>query len=185
LELIQKQPIDEPYHREAALNALLFLHEVAKAAHDTPAAIAALEEAGALIDKETNPLLWADIYEPLAEFLLEHAKLDRAGELINDIIDIREECQGESHADLAGTLLLWANLLHKRANYAGMESVAAGPGASMLARIGPTSLFSKRSEFSCHSFATAKPIRRCRVPLPPSPGDPGKSPRSRTPRCGH
>jgi hypothetical protein len=77
LEFLQKQHIDEPFRREAALNALLLLHEAAKAAHDTPAAIAVLEEAGALVDKEATPLLWAEIHEPLVVFLLEHAKLNR------------------------------------------------------------------------------------------------------------
>jgi tetratricopeptide (TPR) repeat protein len=128
LELLQKQPIDEPFHREASLNALLLLHEAAKASHDTPAAIAALEEAGALVDKEAAALLWAEIHEALVKFLLEHAKLDRAEELISDIIDIREERQGEDHLDLAATLMLWTSLLHDRANYSGAESVAARAG---------------------------------------------------------
>ena len=120
-----QQPDDEPFHREAAVNALLLLHEAAKAAHDIPAAIAAFEEAGSLVNKETDPLLWAGIHEPLASFLLEQAKLDRAEELINDLVDIREEHQGESHRELGGTLLLWAHLLYFRANYSGIESVAS------------------------------------------------------------
>jgi tetratricopeptide (TPR) repeat protein len=128
LELLETQPLDEPFYREAALNALLLLHEAAKAAHDTPAAIAALEEAGALVDQEADPLLWAEIHESLVHFLLEHAKLDRAHDLISDIIDVREERQGEDHPDLAGTLMLWANLLYARANYSGMKSVAARAG---------------------------------------------------------
>ena len=85
LEFLQKQHIDEPFRREAALNALLLLHEAAKAAHDTPAAIAVLEEAGALVDKEATPLLWAEIHEPLVVFLLEHAKLDRADDSQKDM----------------------------------------------------------------------------------------------------
>ena len=122
LVLRQKQPIDVHFHLEAALNALLFTPEVAKAAHDTSAAT--LEEAGTLVDKEAAPLLWVEIHEPLADFLLEHAKLDRADDLISDIIDIREERQGEYHPDLTGTLILWTKLLYARANYCDMESVA-------------------------------------------------------------
>jgi hypothetical protein len=60
-------------------------------------------------DKEADPLRWADVHEPLAEFLLDHAKLDRADELVSDIIDIREDYQGENHPALAKTLLLWGN----------------------------------------------------------------------------
>ena len=122
LELRQKQPIDEPFHREAALNALLLLPRSPKQ-HMTHL-LRALEEAGTLVDKEAAPLLWVEIHEPLADFLLEHAKLDRADDLISDIIDIREERQGEYHPDLAGTLILWTKLLYARANYCDMESVA-------------------------------------------------------------
>jgi tetratricopeptide (TPR) repeat protein len=125
LELRQQQPDDEPFHREAAQNSLLLLHEAAKAAHDTPVAIAAMEEAGALVDKEADPLLWAEIHEPLARFLLGQAKLERADDLISDLIDIREAHQGGNHPALARTLLLWSRLLHARANWSGMEGVAA------------------------------------------------------------
>jgi tetratricopeptide (TPR) repeat protein len=124
LELLQKQSIDESSHREAALNALLLLFEVARAAHDAHEAMAAAEEAGALVDKQASPLLWAEIHESLADLLLDHAKLDRADSLISDIIDIREEHQSESHPDLARTLILWTKLLYARANYFGVASVA-------------------------------------------------------------
>ena len=125
LKLLEQEPEFENAHREAATNALLLVHEAAKAAHDIPTAIAALEEAGSLIDKEADPLLWADVHEPLAKFLLEHAKWDRVNELISDLIDIREDHQGENHPALANTLLLWAELLNAQARYPAMESVAA------------------------------------------------------------
>ncbi len=108
-----------------AQNALLLVHEAAKAAHDMPAAMSALEEAGALVDKETDPLVWAEIHEPIASFLLDQAKLDRAEEVISDLVDIREAHQGENSPELGQTLLLWSNLLGARANWPGMESVAA------------------------------------------------------------
>jgi tetratricopeptide (TPR) repeat protein len=125
LQFLQQQPANGMAHREDAQNALLLLHEAAKAAHDIPTAIAALEEAGALIDKEAEPVRWADVHEPLAEFLLDQAKLDPAEDLISDIIDIREEHQGENHPAFAGVLLVWTRLLNARANYPGMEGVAA------------------------------------------------------------
>jgi hypothetical protein len=131
LELLRSQPIDQPFYREAALNALLLLNEAAKAAHDTADALATLDEAAALVDKEADPLLWAQINEPLAEFLLDHAKLERADELISDIIDIREERQGESHPDLAQTLLLWTRLLHQRVNYSAWAALLPEQSASL------------------------------------------------------
>lgn len=125
LKHLQQQPEFDHIHREDAGNALFLLYEAAQTAHDIPAAIAALEEAGSLIDRETYPLQWADVHEPLAEFLLAQAKWDRADALISDLIDIREDHQGENHPALAGVLLLWAKLLAARANYQAMESVAA------------------------------------------------------------
>lgn len=125
LKHLQQQPEFDHIYREDAGNALLLLYEAAEAAHEIPAAIAALEEAGSLIDKENYPLTWADVHEPLAKFLLEQAKWDRADELISEIIDIREDHQGENHPALAPTLLLWAHLLGAQANYTAMESVAA------------------------------------------------------------
>src|SRR5262249_13021449 len=124
LALRQERPAEESAHRESAQNALLLLHEAAKAAGDRPAAIAALERCGALVDKDADPLLWAEVHQPLAEVLVDHARWDEAEELISDIIDIREDHQGENHVAVARILLLWAWLLYCRANYAGAESVA-------------------------------------------------------------
>lgn len=73
---------------------------------DISAATAALEEAAALIDKEAEPLRWADISQVLVRFLLDQAIWDRAEELVSDIIDIREEHQGENHPAVAAALLL-------------------------------------------------------------------------------
>lgn len=125
LKLQSQKPEFRHIHREDVHNALLLLFETAKAAHDIPAAIAALEEAGSMADKEAEPLYWASIHEHLAEFLLEQAQWDRAEEIISDLIDIREDHQGENHPDLAKTLLLWTKLLKAEANYPAMESVAA------------------------------------------------------------
>ena len=137
LRLREEQPVNADAHCEAAMNALLLLHDAANGAHDTSAAIAALEEAGALIDKERDPLFWAEVHEPLAQFLLIHAHYDRADDLISDILDIREARQGEDHPDLAHTLLLWSRLLHATANYRGMEGVTARAGRIFAAQTPP------------------------------------------------
>jgi tetratricopeptide (TPR) repeat protein len=125
LELQQQPADDKHFHRKIAQNALWLLYETIKAVHDVPAAMAVLEEAGVLVDKKVDPLLWAEVHEPLAGFLVNQGKLDRADALVSDLIDIREVHQGENHPDLATTLLLWSELLYARANYPGMESVAA------------------------------------------------------------
>ena len=125
LELRKTRPLDDEEHRRNAINALLLASEAAKASRDVLATISAQRRAGELIDKEKEPVLWADTHEPLADFLLDQAQWNQAEELINDMVDIREEYQGENHPDLARTLLLWSHLLYNRANWFGMESVAA------------------------------------------------------------
>jgi tetratricopeptide (TPR) repeat protein len=125
LKLLQQEPEFENFHRGNAINALLLIYDTANASHNIPVAIGALEEAAGFVDKESDPLLWADVHEPLAKLLLKFAEWGKAGEILSDLIDIREEHQGENSAALAETLLLWAQLLDVQANYVGMESVSA------------------------------------------------------------
>ena len=122
---MKDEPQNEEAHRQTAINAHLLEHDAAKANNDRSSAIAALEHAGQLVDKEKEPLLWAEVHEPLAEFLLEQAHYDEADDLISDLIDIREEHQGENHPDLAKILLLWGSLLYSRANFTAVGSVVA------------------------------------------------------------
>ncbi|MBD3237807.1 MAG: tetratricopeptide repeat protein [Candidatus Eisenbacteria bacterium] len=141
LELRESDAVDAGTHRKRAQNALLLVHESAKAAHDIPGALAALEEAAGLVDRQTEPILWAEVHESLAGFLLDHGRLKEADELVSEVIDLREEHQGESHPALASALILWCRLLRARGHlsswfatwehrteveaiYAGMESVA-------------------------------------------------------------
>jgi tetratricopeptide (TPR) repeat protein len=124
VRLLGEEPHNSDLHRQDAINALLLVHDAAVAAHAVTAAVTALEEAGGLVDKERQPLLWAEVHEPLAEFLLDHAQYGRAEEIISDIVDIREEHQGANDIDLAVTLLLWAKLLYAQAKFPGARSVA-------------------------------------------------------------
>ncbi|MCA9200452.1 MAG: hypothetical protein KDA87_23090, partial [Planctomycetales bacterium] len=114
----------EPDGQENALNACLLWHDIAVAAGRREEALVALEKGGALIDKERDPLLWADFHEQVAEFLLDHARFDHAEPLIDDIIDIREEHQPDETA-LAKSLLLWCHLLDHKANFKGAVDVSA------------------------------------------------------------
>ena len=167
LELRHRQPEGDVDYRESAFDSLFLLHSAAEASRDIPAAIAALEEAGALIDKNTAPLRWVEVHEPLARFLIEHAHYSRAEELISDAIDIREEFQGDEHPDLGLTLLLWARLLDAQADYAGMESVAARSERIFAAQTPPELLgiavaISDRANalFKNYQSAEAEPLMR-------------------------
>jgi tetratricopeptide (TPR) repeat protein len=111
-------------HREEALNGYLLWHDAANAAGRRDEAVTALERGGSFIDQAREPVFWADYHEQVAGFHLDHAHWDRAEELINDIIDIREEHQPEQ-PPLAKSLLLWCRLLDSKADYTGTTSVAA------------------------------------------------------------
>lgn len=108
---------------ENAVNAFLLVHEACIAMGDRVAAKEALEKAGTLVDIKTKPLLWAEVHELLIEFLLKQAQYDRADKIVDEIIDIREDLQGENHPDLAKVLLYWASILIAKGNYLGAESV--------------------------------------------------------------
>lgn len=70
MQLELSEPEDATTHRERAINGLLLVHEAATAAGDIREAIAALEEAGSLVDKEGEPIRWAEVNTPLAHLLL-------------------------------------------------------------------------------------------------------------------
>lgn len=137
-ERLRAVPDQGERHREDVVNAYLLLHDAAQATGQRDEAVAALERGGTLIDRGTEPLYWADYFEQVAEYHLEHARLDRAGELIDEITDIREALQPDQPA-LGKSLLLWARLLYDKADFEGCAAVArragqlyAGPGPSFL-----------------------------------------------------
>jgi tetratricopeptide (TPR) repeat protein len=125
LHLRREQPEDDGRHRESAVSALLLAHEAAVAARDVTAAGAALRDAAELADRQATPLMWADVHEQLARFLVDHDGCQEASELVSEIVDIREDLQGEAHRELARTLLLWCEILFLQAKYSGSVSVAA------------------------------------------------------------
>lgn len=61
-----------------------------------------------------EPVLWAELHEPLAEHFLDHAMIDQASPLIDEIVDVQEG-QGEHDPALPKSLLLWCRLLDLRA----------------------------------------------------------------------
>ena len=95
--LMSSEPDQYEPHREQALNAYLLWHE---AAH-----------------------LSGRVHESVAEYLLEHARYDKAEALIDEILDIREE-QGEGDPVLAKSLLLWCGLLYALGKYQSVVDVA-------------------------------------------------------------
>ena len=125
IELIASDADRAEQHRDKALNALLLSHQAARMSGRREDAINALEKAGQLIDVDLEPILWAEIHEVLAEYLLDHAQFDRAEPLIYLILDIREDHQGEDDPALPASLLIWCRLLHARSQYQNVVDVAA------------------------------------------------------------
>lgn len=137
LELMASQPADVERHREDALNAFLLLHECAKAARNTEGAIAALESASQLLDRQAAPLQWADMQEMIAGFLLDQEYYDRARGIIDDLIDLREDLHGESSPALGRTLLLWARLRFDLDDFEGALGIARRAEAIFSQQIPP------------------------------------------------
>jgi tetratricopeptide (TPR) repeat protein len=120
---ITSDPGQAGRHRETALNAYLLVREAAVAAHRRDEALSALERGCSLIDPARDPILWAEYHQELAQILLDQAQLDRAEDVINDLVDVREEHEPES-VGLASTLLLWCRLLNARARHQDTIGVA-------------------------------------------------------------
>lgn len=102
LELLQKQPMDELFHREAALNALLLLHEAAKLLMTRPLRLPHSKRRAPSLTRKPLHCFWWKFTNRSPTSCSNTQKLDRSDNLISDIIDIREERQGEYHPDLAG-----------------------------------------------------------------------------------
>ena len=153
VRLRREDPDNARAHGATAIQALQLIHTAASASHALPQAIASLEEAAQLINKEEDPVGWADLYEPVAEFVLNTSEPGRAEELVNELVDIREEYQEDSPA-LAGSLLLWTRLLHAQRKFPGMESVAAR-AERILSAQKPPHLPSVASALSARGVALA------------------------------
>lgn len=167
LSLMQSDPARAESHRERAQNAFLLLHEAAQLATRRDDAIAALERAGSLVDINREPVLWAELHEPLAQFLLDHALYDRAEPIIDRIIDIREEHQEEGDSALPNCLILWCSLLKSRARFGDVASVAAR-AVRLFSQQSPPSSAALASALSWQAgaleslgrFAEAEPLMR-------------------------
>lgn len=152
IQLMEAETDKYEQHREGAINAYLLSSEAAQLAGRREDAIAALERAGALVDVEREPVLWADLREPLAEYLLDHAQFDRAESLIDDIVDIREEHQREDDPALPKSLLVWCKLLYSRAKYQGVVGVSLR-AAKLFNQISPLDLLGVATAFGDQALA--------------------------------
>lgn len=111
-------------HRESALNAYLLLRDAYQAAGRRDEALAALKAGAALIEREREPILWAEYHEEIARLYLQRAEVELAAEVISEIIGIREELEPES-VPLAKSLLLWCDQLQQQARPSDIAGVAA------------------------------------------------------------
>lgn len=119
-----EKPSDESA-KENLLNACLLLADVYGSVRDRESRLEILIKGGELIDKEAEPVFWADYHEEIADHHLEHADWDRAEYFVNEIVDIHEEHSGEESMELANALLLWCRLLYlAKADFSGTASVS-------------------------------------------------------------
>jgi tetratricopeptide (TPR) repeat protein len=82
----------------------------------------AVSDASRHIDREKEPIQWAEFHEPLFQMAKASGELDLADEILDAIIDIREEHQAQSQ-QLAQSLFAWAELLKDTRKYQGALDV--------------------------------------------------------------
>ena len=153
--LIDSDPENLEKRRQNTQNAYLLLHEAAHLSGRRDAAISALQRSAALVDKENDPIFWADLNEVLAKYLLDSAMYKQAEPIIDDVLDIREEHQGDSDPALPKTLLVWANLLYYKASYRGSVDVAAR-AATLFSNQTPPAATNIAAAFNLQSLALMK-----------------------------
>jgi len=122
--LMSADPTHRDDHNDRVLNGHYLWRDAADAAGLRAEVLRAMENGARFIDRESEPVLWADFHETIAKDYLKYAQLKPAEDLIDAILDIREEHQPEPSVELAKSLLLWCSLLKAKAAYEGCRSVA-------------------------------------------------------------
>jgi hypothetical protein len=122
--LISSDPENHTKLRDQVLSNHLLWHDAATYAGLRNEAYRALEAGARFIDRNLEPRLWADFHEEIVKHCLESGDIRQAMEIIDEVIDIREEMEDENSLVLARSLLLWCRVLNENAKYHGVPDVA-------------------------------------------------------------
>jgi tetratricopeptide (TPR) repeat protein len=108
--------------RELLLDGYQYWHDAAVLSGDLEEAVIAVKDGLRHIDRDSEPIAWADFMEPLFRSAMASRDYKLADEVLDAIIEIREEHQAQSQ-QLARSLFAWAELLKDTGKYQGALDV--------------------------------------------------------------
>ena len=110
--------------RELLLDGYQYWHDAAVLSGNLEEAVIAVMDGLRHFDKDLEPIAWADFIESLFRSAKASSNYDLADEVLDSIIDIREEHQAGS-LELAKALYEWSEILFHKGNFKGASDVAA------------------------------------------------------------
>jgi tetratricopeptide (TPR) repeat protein len=108
--------------REQLLDGYQYWHDAAVLYGNLEEAVIAVKDGLRHIDRDSEPIAWADFMEPLFRSAMASGDYKLADEVLDSIIDIREEHQAQSQ-ELARSLFAWASLMKDTGKYQGALDV--------------------------------------------------------------
>jgi tetratricopeptide (TPR) repeat protein len=121
-QLLSLRPERFESTKELLLDGYQYWHDAAVLSGNLQEAVIAVKDGLRHIDRDSEPVAWADFMEPLFRSAMASEDYELADEVLDAIIDIREEHQAQSQ-QLAKSLFAWAELLKDTRKYQGALDV--------------------------------------------------------------
>jgi tetratricopeptide (TPR) repeat protein len=121
-KLLSADPTKFQYYRADLFDAYQHWMDAALLLGNVEELKMAVSDSTRHLDREKEPIQWADFHQPLFQMVKTSGELDLADEILDAIIDIREEHQAGSQ-ELAETLFAWSELLKDTGKYQGALDV--------------------------------------------------------------
>jgi tetratricopeptide (TPR) repeat protein len=123
-QLLSVDPEGFEATRELLLDGYQYWHDAAVLSGNLEEAVIAVKDGLRHIDRDLEPLAWADFIESLFRSAKASSNYELADEVLDSIIDVREEHQAGS-LELAKALYEWSEILFQKGNFKGAIDVAA------------------------------------------------------------
>ena len=121
-QLLSLRPERFESTKELLLDGYQYWHDAAVLSGNLQEAVIAVKDGLRHIDRDSEPIAWADFMEPLFRSAMASRDYELADEVLDAIIEIREEHQAQSQ-QLAKSLFAWAELLSDKRKYQGALDV--------------------------------------------------------------
>ena len=123
-QLLSEDPARFELIRELLLDGYQYWHDAAMLSGNPEEAVIAVMDGLRHFDKDLEPIAWADFIESLFRSAKASSNYELADEVLDSIIDVREEHQAGS-LELAKALYEWSKILFHKGNFKGASDVAA------------------------------------------------------------